>query len=161
MKLASALSVLALLAFACSSTTTTTTTTTPDGGTSGENEDAGKAKDAGKSDEEEEDASTEATCAEETGQQECAQCCANAHPAGYKVYSGAISTCMCKAANCQTECADTACAATPLQPDSACVTCINSKQASCQQDLTDACTPSKTCMEFYGCLTDSSCLTKK
>lgn len=164
MKSASIVTALALLAIAC---TTTTTTTTPDPA-------AGKtatATDGGKADAAKTPADNTSggpseeppapSCADETGQQACAQCCAADNQAGAKVYSDAVSQCMCEDANCATECAETLCASTPANPDAACNTCFGEKQAACGEVVGTACGASADCMTFNKCLTDSGCATKK
>ncbi|MDB4933575.1 MAG: hypothetical protein JWP87_547 [Labilithrix sp.] len=150
---------------ACSSTTTTTTTT-PDeagakeGGTPG----TGAPKDSGVVDDT--DSSTpsnpDTACKAEATLQECGQCCVTNHPQGYKVFQDTLLDCSCKGTGadagigpCATDCAATACKATPSQPDQACTTCLQKavgQGGGCQEALSTACTAEPDCIAEQKCV---------
>ncbi len=153
-----------LLAIACTTTTTTTSSSSSSGssGTDG-GKDAGKSSSSsssGSTDEEDSGTSTGGTCADESTLQACANCCASEYPKGAAAYQKAIFDCLCKPANCETECSATACAATPKDPDQACNTCLDTKQDSCQQEFSDSCSASSDCVDFAKCLQDNECAKK-
>jgi hypothetical protein len=148
------------LVFACSSTTTTSSS-----GSSGtSNVDAGPAPADGST----ADGSITSTkdsaadtgpvdpCAGETTNEGCQLCCATANKDAYLAFQNALLGCACKAAVCQTQCATTACAATPSQPDAACTTCLNGAQTgACKTDVETVCTGGGACVPFYNCISKS------
>lgn len=167
-------SVVALAGFAgaCSSTTTTVDNTTPEGGTLSE---AGTAKDSAAKDSStttDTDSSTTPTgdqaCAAETTKTACGDCCITNHAAGAKVIEDSVLGCACMGTGadggapvCMTECAATACAATPANPDTACNTCLQAsigQGGGCQAAVSSACTASADCVAEQKCI--SPCLTK-
>jgi len=158
------LCVLATLAVAaCSSTHTTSTAqdpTEPDGGLPVKP----KAPDGGSSGSSGSSGSTDpdAKCAQESSQQACGQCCIQNHPSGYQVFLSAVLACACGASGdagqgaCATECASTACKATPSQPDTACNACLQGAIGSggaCSGPVTSACSADADCMAEQQCLT--------
>lgn len=164
MKIASIVTAFALLAIACTTTTTTTSTPPAGGNSSDAGSEGGKADKADASnenEEEEENPPAEASCADETGQQACLQCCAAEHQQGAAVYMGAVTECICDANNCADDCADTLCAETPKNPDAKCDTCFNSKQQACNEPVGTACAASQDCVAFNKCAVDSGCAEKK
>jgi hypothetical protein len=108
-------------------------------------------------------------CAAETSQAACGQCCVTGHSAGYQVFLSAVLACACTgtggdagAGVCATECAGTACKATPSQPDTACTTCLQgaiAQNGACGTAVSQACTADKDCVAEQKCLTP--CQSKK
>ena len=90
-------------------------------------------------------------CGAEASQSKCQSCCAANHMDSYKAFATALLTCACKAGNCDTDCKDTACAATPATPSAACTTCLGKVQSgACKADL-DAC-KAAACAPFFDCV---------
>ncbi len=152
------------LVFACSSSTTTSTTGSSGGSSGGSNIDAGPPPADGST----ADGSISSTkdsaadtgpvdlCAGETSMAGCQTCCAKDNMAAYQAFQTAFLACACKPANCQTQCATTACAATIANPDAACTACLNGAQAgACKADIEAVCTGSGACVPFYACITKS------
>lgn len=71
----------------------------------------------------------------------------------------AMTTCMCTPAKCGTQCAQSACAATPAppKPGDACATCIEKEAPDCEENAQDACTADANCKAFTGCIDTSKC----
>ena len=167
-------SVVALAGFAgaCSSTTTTVT---PDN-----TSEAGSPSEAGVRDSATADTgvvddtdssvtpSGDEACAAETTKAACGQCCVTNHAAGAKVIQDSVLACACMgtgadggAPACMTECAATACATTPMQPDTACNTCLQMSIAqggACQAAASAACMASADCVAEQKCV--APCTTK-
>jgi hypothetical protein len=170
----SSMVALAGFAGACSSTTTTTTDGPDGGGTSGEastNKDTGAGKDSSTITPDTDSSTTptgDEACAAEATKAACGQCCVTNHQAGAKVIQDSVLGCACQGTGadsgapvCATECAATACAATPAQPDTACNNCLSMSIAqggACQQAASDACTASTDCVAEQKCI--QPCTTK-
>ena len=167
-------SVVALAGFvgACSSTTTTVDNGTPEGGTSPE---ASTGKDSAAKDSStttDTDSSTTPTgdeaCAAEATKSACGSCCVTNHAAGAKVIQDSVLACACDGtgtdagtAACKTECAATVCAATPMNPDATCNTCLQASIAqggACQKAASDAGTANADCVAEQKCV--APCTTK-
>mgnify|MGYP000976901421 CR=1 FL=1 len=159
-----------MLIAACSSSTTTTETKTDptnpkDGGgvsteaSTNEGGSTGK-NDAGEDPDGPDDPSSE--CSSAANQQACVECCATPSASGAMTYQKAILDCLCTAAVCQTECSQSACKATPANPDAACTTCLNAKLAtSCSTAVQTACSADPSCVTYATCLQKSGCASKK
>jgi hypothetical protein len=145
---------------ACSVTTTTTQTPPADAGTDAPTtKDSGtsSAKDSGKTDE---DTNPDEACAAKTADA-CQECCGTNHQQGAGTLTAAAIACVCKgqgsktnAAVCETECADTFCAAQPKQPDAACGACLEASLAqdgACLESVATACQADDDCMAAQEC----------
>ena len=156
----------AALAGAIACTTTTTTTETPSGGADGGSDakSATGTKDGGGTTTDDDSGlpiDPDQECAEQASLQGCAQCCATNHPAGYKTFEDSLLACACEGTGadggtgpCATACGDTACAATPANPDAACNKCLQDsvgQGGACQQAVSDACTADKECLAQQQC----------
>ena len=158
---------------ACSSTTTTVDNTTSEAGTGSETstgKDAASSKDSSTTTDT--DSSTTPTgdeaCAAETTKAACGQCCVTNHAAGAKVIQDSVLACACMGTGtdggtpaCMTECASTICAATPMNPDATCNTCLQASIAqggACQKAASDACTANADCVAEQKCV--MPCTTK-
>jgi hypothetical protein len=152
---------------ACSSTTITSTGGGNDGGSEGGVSsllDGGKSgSDGGKTDTDsgttdtDSGATADEACAAEATLDACGKCCTTNHSAGYQVFANAIIKCACEGPTaggpgaCATECAATLCAATPKQPDQACLACANASvqtNGACQPPVVAACNANADCVDF-------------
>jgi len=161
-------SVTALLGSVAACSSTTTTETIIDGGTPASESDAAATQDSGKdtSTIEDDDAGTTNTdpdtaCAKETTPQACGQCCIGNHPSGSKVFQDSLLACACTGAGadggapCATQCAATACAATPMTPDSSCSACLQGsidQTGACNAAVGKDCTASSDCLAQQKCI---------
>jgi hypothetical protein len=116
---------------------------------------------------------TDSTCAAQSSNTSCQQCCTQLHPAGVQTFLGALLTCACgvpdagPAGNCASACAASACAARPTSPSpgDACYTCLsgdleaaNGGVGACDQTILNACSNDSNCRSFAGCV--QPCLSK-
>lgn len=147
-------------------TTTTTTTEVPAGTTDGGTKEGGTStKDSGTTTDDK-DSSTNAdpdeACGDEATLQGCATCCATNHQDGYATFTGALLGCACNGTGadggtgpCATDCAATACASTPANPDATCNACLQAsvgQAGACQQAVGSACTAEPDCLAQQKCV---------
>ena len=97
-------------------------------------------------------------CGDEASYLGCVQCCESAHPSGAVAFYKASAPCGCKPENnCDTVCADTICAATPIRGSAECSKCLNGILPACLNDLTAKCSPDAECVAFVGCFNAAGC----
>lgn len=101
-----------------------------------------------------------ADCKKKTNQTECATCCAEISPKGYKAYQAEVTKCVCADDVCKPDCKTTLCATTPKNPDSTCQTCFQGAQQTCGEPVLTACQADADCTVFNDCLNTASCQTK-
>jgi len=97
---------------------------------------------------------TDSTCAGESTQSTCEQCCLSVHPTGYNTYFQALQTCACTSPGvCATDCATEACAGNPTTPGDACDTCMNGAltqgTGACYTAVDTACTGDPDCTDLF------------
>jgi hypothetical protein len=92
-----------------------------------------------------------ADCASMGGQ--CQQCCVDTNPDAYAELIGYVTMeCGCTAgATCEMQCQANVCAG--MQPDQACIDCINNvpNQDACIQSTINKCVGSATCVPVLAC----------
>jgi hypothetical protein len=102
------------------------------------------------------------TCAAQTTNQTCQQCCAQVHTAGYQTFANALLQCACgTTGGCASACAMSACASSPSAPSpgDACDTCISQDvlpagdagTTPCDQPIVNACGADPNCGAFALC----------
>lgn len=160
----SSIASLAGVLFACSSTTTVTgtDTTTPEGGA--KETGTGTGKDSSTTTDEDTGTGTtdpDKACGAEATLQACGSCCITNHKTGYAVFQKSLLDCTCKGtgadggAPCATECAATACATTPKQPDGTCNTCLQASIGTgggCQDQVVADCSADTDCLAQQKCV---------
>jgi len=103
-------------------------------------------------------------CATAPTRETCNNCCINTHPEGGPALVRLTTECVCKPEHCQSDCADTQCADSPVQapdgsPCSICIFaaidpanaegCVEEVVLACQADV--ECSAPTTCMQVRGC----------
>ena len=104
-------------------------------------------------------------CSSEPTPAACEDCCGAEHKEGEKTFNAALLACACTDGICKTECATTACAATPTAPDDACRACLTlsvrpagdagtggGPDGKCNGPVTSACSTDARCVAYAACL---------
>jgi hypothetical protein len=104
---------------------------------------------------------TDMTCANQTTNATCQQCCAQVHTSGYQTFANALLQCACgNTGGCATVCGMSACASSPSAPSpgDACDTCISQDvvpgdggTTACDKPIVDACGADPNCGAFALC----------
>ncbi|HVH40718.1 MAG TPA: hypothetical protein VM925_00190, partial [Labilithrix sp.] len=97
-------------------------------------------------------------CSAAQGTDACYACCEDKHPGAAQVWDTAVNACICGTAACATECEETLCAATPVEPvaGDACSTCI-AGATECETTADTACAANAGCTAFMQCVEASGC----
>ncbi len=141
----------------CSSGSTGSGTGTVHGGGDGSAPVMGGEGDAGQN------GPTDMTCAGQSTNTSCQQCCAQVHSSGYQTFASALLACACgNTGGCGSACATSACAQSPSAPASgdACETCLNTDvltpadggAAPCDRPIVNACGADPNCAAFAACV---------
>jgi hypothetical protein len=166
------LSGLALVLFACSSESPTSSTKSP---TSAQNQndddDDGTPSKPGSTSSPDPSQSSDPTdpapagggqCASQAKAQACFDCCDPSKNA-FEAADKAFGDCICAAAKCGTQCAQTACnQANPTEPaqGDACDTCLQANGEACDQTAGDVCDKDANCKKASECVEAAKCFDK-
>jgi hypothetical protein len=98
---------------------------------------------------------SDSTCAAESTQNDCEQCCLTVHPEGYSVYNAALTPCVCTSPGaCTSECQSELCSNQPVTPGDACDTCITAaldqNTGACYNAVATACQGDSDCTDLFG-----------
>ncbi len=99
-------------------------------------------------------------CSPTTTQSACTTCCAQKHNNGAAAYIVAVNDCMCVAARCLGDCADTFCSPAFKAPDARCNVCITAKTGECSTQIAAQCMADPDCVAFDRCVGESGCQSK-
>lgn len=155
--------LLALAAFACSSSVPDTIgngeskTKTPSGPAKGANDQNPADKPAG------DPAPTTPAkplddageCGKKADAQTCGDCCIAKAPDAWDAADKVYFDCICAATTCQTQCAESVCAAADNEnePTAACKTCLDANDQTCGDKANAACDANAACKAIDACLT--------
>jgi hypothetical protein len=97
----------------------------------------------------------DSTCAGQSTQAQCEQCCLTVHPTGYDVYHQELVSCACSSPGaCATECATELCANQPTTTGDACEQCITASltqgTGACYDGVAVACQGDVDCTALFG-----------
>jgi len=96
----------------------------------------------------------DSTCAGQSTQSQCEQCCLSVHPGGYNIYHQELVTCACTSPGaCATECQTELCANQPTTTGDACETCITASltqgTGACYTGVSTACQADTDCTDLF------------
>jgi hypothetical protein len=112
---------------------------------------------------------TESSCAQKTYLEDCFDCCDSFHPQGATFGNQALYTCVCRADQCGTPCAQSFCsqAMTPPTPGDACDVCLGNTidgndagVAQCSMEADQKCQTNADCAADVKCYQTQACDTK-
>lgn len=97
-------------------------------------------------------------CSAQNGADACFTCCETKSPGGAEVFDQAFRACVCKPTACSAQCAQSECAATPVDPEPGdiCSTCLD-EQTECEEAADEACSKNAACAAFAQCVETSGC----
>lgn len=167
-----ALSGLALVLFACSSESPTSSVKGPSTAAQNQNDDDDKAPPSPGSTATNDPASSSdptdpapaggGQCASQTKAEACFTCCDPSQKA-FEAADKSYGDCICAAAKCGTQCAQTACnAANPAEPaqGDACDTCLAQNSDACGQAAAAVCDADANCKKASECVEAAKCFDK-
>lgn len=98
------------------------------------------------------------TCSAQNGAEACFACCEAKSPGGAPVFDAVFRECACKPTACATQCAQSECSETPIDPvkGDLCWKCLK-EQTECEEAADEVCAEDAACAALAQCIEASGC----